>query len=479
MCSPSLLARLLARLARPVAGSICALALACQAASAQASAPAPARARKVAVLVHDGVALLDFAGPLEVLAHAGQMHRIDGRPAFEAFTVAPGPGPVQPQGGPRFLPDRTLFEPLEADILVIPGGADEPLMSDERVMGRLAELARGAELLLSVCNGAFVLGELGLLDGIACTSSSPEALARRFPAARVVGGQRFVDGGSVITTANPATGIDGALRVVERCLGAQAAVDVAGHMDFPWSPAAEALPGHAAAARGVHSVPDMPQWERLYLAAIEEARDEGTPEDALRWLRRSFEQGCAKPSAALHEPALASLRSDPTLRAELRALLATHARESEIELVSPEEPGRRLDLELELLEADTDARLGERRVYLYQTDDAGDYAPEVQQAGGGSDNPRLFGFVLTDPEGRARLRTVLPGAYRGTQNPRHVHVHVARDGGTEYGTGIYFDTEPRPDRELLDDAARGRVVIVPLVEQGGSLHARATIRVPR
>ena len=92
---------------------------------------------------------------------------------------------------------------------------------------------------MSVCNGAFWLANAGLLDGQRATTTANgnlEALARSFPHITVVGDQRFVDNGRIITTAGLSSGIDGALHVIERLEGQGAAESVALSMEYDWRP---------------------------------------------------------------------------------------------------------------------------------------------------------------------------------------------------------------------------------------------------
>jgi putative intracellular protease/amidase/dienelactone hydrolase len=230
-----------------------AVALSTLAASALLGQPpeAPAgRPRRVAVLVYEGVAVLDYAGPHEVFQHAGQMFQSAGRPAFEVFTVAPAPGPVRPQGGPAILPDHTLAEDIRADVVVVPGGANEPLLGDAAILRRLAALTGAAEVRVSVCNGAFVLAALGHLDGRRATANAGaiESLRRRFPNVHVVAGARVVDAGAVVTAADGATGIEAALHLVARFLGPSAATETAEHLGYPWCPDAVATTGSSPGA---------------------------------------------------------------------------------------------------------------------------------------------------------------------------------------------------------------------------------------
>ncbi len=423
------------------------LALAEPVAIATTSEEPPQRPRRVAVLVYDGVATIDFAGPLDVLAHAGLMYRSsDGSPGFDVFTIAAKRGPVKPMGGLTILPERVLSDDVRADILILPGGANEPLLADVEAMSRLATLASGAEIRMSVCTGAWILGALGLLDGIEATATSPAALQRRFPRARVVTGRRFVDAGRVITTCEGATGIDGALRIVERCMGLPAAEQVAAHMAYPWTPESGGLA--AAHAAGEHTVPEVPHSHRLYLGAIEklDGTDDTNPSQALRWLRGSFEAGYERPSAVLSDPAFSPLRNDASHRAQIRELLAAHAREANIQLVPADEPGEPLIVSGTVLDAagrPVDGAL----VYVFHTDCSGYYS----QGGMDEDNPRLFGYMLTGPDGRYEFRTIRPGHYPDQAEPveQHIHFEVTAPGYASQGHRLAFSDDPLWDRPGL------------------------------
>jgi transcriptional regulator GlxA family with amidase domain len=211
-------------------------ALACACAAAQPAVEVRPGPWKVAVLVYDEAALIDLAGPLDVFAHAGEMWRIDGRPAFEIFTVGPGPGAVRLAGGVRLLPDHALRDSPRADIVVLPGGAHAPLAADALFMASLGKLLADADIRLAICNAPMLLGELRYLDGIRATSSVNGGLRRRYPRALVVDDVRVVDAGSVITTATGVAGMDGALGVVARLLDRESAKTVAEHLAYNWRP---------------------------------------------------------------------------------------------------------------------------------------------------------------------------------------------------------------------------------------------------
>ena len=104
----------------------------------------------------------------------------------------------------------------------------------ERTLDWLRDAAPGADLVLSVCTGAFVLADAGLLDGKTATThhQSCDMLEQSYPRIRVVRGRRFVEHDHVATAGGLSAGIDLALRVVERYLGSAAAAATSEYMEY-------------------------------------------------------------------------------------------------------------------------------------------------------------------------------------------------------------------------------------------------------
>jgi transcriptional regulator GlxA family with amidase domain len=171
----------------------------------QAAPKEAGKRRDVAILIFDGVELLDFTGPAEVFVVAGE-----GK-LFRVFTVAEKPDAIRTMGAPK------------ADIVVVSGGS----MSNVGKAGRdwIRRAAKDAEVTMSVCMGAFLLADAGLLDDIEATTHhwGLENLRKAAPRSKVVKDRRFVDAGKVLTTAGVTAGIDGALHLVERFHGKEAA----------------------------------------------------------------------------------------------------------------------------------------------------------------------------------------------------------------------------------------------------------------
>ncbi|KDN82133.1 GlxA family transcriptional regulator [Kitasatospora cheerisanensis] len=178
--------------------------------------------RSVLFVLFDGVQSLDVTGPLEVLSAAA---------GYRIRTASPGGLPVRTGSGLRLLPDEDLAQATAPHTLIVPGGPGTRRPMPELV-ARIAELAEGAARVASVCTGAFLLGEAGLLAGRRATThwAYSEALARRFPDVTVEPDPIHVRDGRVATSAGVTAGIDLALALVEEDLGRELALGIARHL---------------------------------------------------------------------------------------------------------------------------------------------------------------------------------------------------------------------------------------------------------
>jgi transcriptional regulator GlxA family with amidase domain len=188
----------------------------------------PKPRRKVAILLWDGVELLDFAGPAEVFTTTDR-----GR-AFEVYTVSTELHPVVSQGFLSINPQHAFRGAPRPDILLVPGGnADVPVASAS-TLEWVRTTSHAAEITLSVCTGSLVLAAAGLLDGLEVTTwhGALDKLRSLAPRARVVEDRRFVDNGRIITSAGVSAGIDAALHLVHRLVGENAARDAARYIEY-------------------------------------------------------------------------------------------------------------------------------------------------------------------------------------------------------------------------------------------------------
>ena len=182
------------------------------------------------MVLFDEVQSLDVTGPLEVFTGANTWRAGHGDTnAYDIRTASLGGRTVQTSSGLRITPDRDLREVQAPDLLIVPGG-EGSRRADPELVGWLRARARQAERLVSVCTGAFLLAEAGLLDGRRVTThwSYCAALATRYPAISVDPDPIFVRDGNVATSAGVTAGIDLALALVEDDLGQGGAVGPVG-----------------------------------------------------------------------------------------------------------------------------------------------------------------------------------------------------------------------------------------------------------
>lgn len=181
----------------------------------------------VAMLLYPGVEIIDISGPWEAFGTAG----------FLVHTVAEKPDPLTLVFNQKVLPDYTFENSPPADILLVPGGGYTQAMQNPRLIQWLQSKSKDVSYVMSVCTGAFVLGQAGLLAGqtATCTYGMVDDLLA-FPNVKVVHNQRFVDNGKIITTGGLTSGIDGALHLISRIDGVGAAQAAALNMEYRWEP---------------------------------------------------------------------------------------------------------------------------------------------------------------------------------------------------------------------------------------------------
>lgn len=194
--------------------------------------------RNVAIVLYNGVEVLDWAGPAEVFAAASHIATSGEKHAFNVYTVSKTRAPIVSQGFVDVTPDYSIADSPKPDIIVFPGGGTGNVTGDPEWMAWVKTSTENAENVLTVCTGAFVVGKLGMLDGLDATTwyAAVPGLASQFPKARVQPGRRFIDNGKVITTAGVSAGIDGSLHLVARTLGRYVADRTAEYMEYAWAP---------------------------------------------------------------------------------------------------------------------------------------------------------------------------------------------------------------------------------------------------
>jgi transcriptional regulator GlxA family with amidase domain len=198
--------------------------------------PRPRAPRNVAILAYPGVQSLDVTGPLEVFDGARQLLEATGGddPGYRVTVVSPDGASTATSSGLTIVPHAAIgHAPRSIDTLVIAGGPGaERASCDPALRSWIAARARRTRRVASVCTGAFLLAEAGLLDGRRATTHWAAAgeLARRYPRVDVDPEPIFVRDGEVWTSAGVTAGMDLALALVEEDLDRDTALTIARHL---------------------------------------------------------------------------------------------------------------------------------------------------------------------------------------------------------------------------------------------------------
>jgi transcriptional regulator GlxA family with amidase domain len=189
----------------------------------------------IAIAVFEGAEELDFVGPWEVLSAWHYLHSDE----VSVCLVGDAIEPITCAKGMRVLPDRTWGTLGPVDVLVYPGGrGTRAQLGDEDVRARLRALSEGATLLASVCTGALVFADAGLLDGLPATTywSAFEELLALGHDIKARPDDRFVDNGAIVTAAGVSAGIDMALHLVGRLASPDRAREVRRYIQYDPQP---------------------------------------------------------------------------------------------------------------------------------------------------------------------------------------------------------------------------------------------------
>ncbi len=182
----------------------------------------------VAFLISEGAVVIDFCGPWEVFERAS----IPGRKfdAFSLYTVAETAAPIVASGGLKIVPNYSIANAPAPKVIVIP--AQSP--ANEATKAWIRNATKSTDVTMSVCTGAFVLASTGLLSGKPATTHHGAYVdfAMQYPDIQVQRGARFVEVGNLATAGGLTSGMDLALRVVERYFGRDVAIQTATLLEY-------------------------------------------------------------------------------------------------------------------------------------------------------------------------------------------------------------------------------------------------------
>lgn len=196
--------------------------------------------RSLAILMFDDVEVLDACGPFEVFSVANRITGKDGAaPAFEVVLVGVGDGPVRARGGMRISVDTTIADERGYDVVLVPGGVVDRVAATPAAVAWIEKHSKTTELTASVCTGAFLLAQAGVLDSRPVTThwEDIDDLRQQWPDLDVRDDVRYLDHGDIATSAGISAGLDLALHLVSRLVSVDVATRTARQMQYDWTPA--------------------------------------------------------------------------------------------------------------------------------------------------------------------------------------------------------------------------------------------------
>jgi transcriptional regulator GlxA family with amidase domain len=184
---------------------------------------------KVAFAIGEHFNVIDTSGPWEVFQDAMSHSNGDHVSLFELFTVAETTRPVSGSGGLTVVPQYSFGSAPPPHVVVIPAQ-----MGSASLHQWIRSTAATADLTMSVCTGAFQLAATGLLDGLTATTHHDfyDSFERKYPTIKLQRGLRYVEHPKLATAGGLTSGIDLALRVVERYYGKEIARATARYMEY-------------------------------------------------------------------------------------------------------------------------------------------------------------------------------------------------------------------------------------------------------
>ena len=193
----------------------------------------------VGIFVFDDVEVLDFAGPFEVFSRTRLMpgaesRRTDQSAPFDVFTVARSAAPLVAIGGLTIVPSHSWETAPPIDILVVPGGfGTRALLRHDETLAWIRRVAATASLVTSVCTGALLLAQNGMLRGRRATThwAAHDLLVSIDPTIQLQRDVRVV-ADTIFTSAGVSAGLDMAFAVVEQLHGAEVARETARYIEY-------------------------------------------------------------------------------------------------------------------------------------------------------------------------------------------------------------------------------------------------------
>lgn len=186
----------------------------------------------IGIYIYDNAEVLDFSGPFEVFTTAKRVAHND----WNVFLVAASDSVVNARCNFLVNPHYTIDNHPDIDVLIVAGGVHTQEVKKTDVINWISKIADSSKFVASVCTGAFLLAEAGLLNGLSVTThweDIPE-LKSDYPQLRILENQRWISEGKYITSGGISAGIDMSLFLVSKLSSIELAEKTARQMEYCW-----------------------------------------------------------------------------------------------------------------------------------------------------------------------------------------------------------------------------------------------------
>ena len=191
--------------------------------------------RKVGIIVFDDAEVLDVMGPYEVFSVAG---RITEPSEFQVVLISDSEEKsVTLRHGLRILTDINIYEDQEFDLMIVSGGITTNAEQNKKLLEFLVKSKARGTIIASICTGAFILAEAGLLGKNKVTThwEDQKELQNRFPDLTVIANQRWVESEGIFTSGGISAGMDLSLHLVQVLSDRALALRTAKQMEYNWN----------------------------------------------------------------------------------------------------------------------------------------------------------------------------------------------------------------------------------------------------
>ena len=187
----------------------------------------------IGIYIYNQAEVLDFSGPFEVFSVANRLAKL----GWNIWLVAEEESLVEARGVFQVKPHNSIQNVPELDVLIVVGGVHSDELRKTEVINWIRKTTEKTQITASVCTGAFLLAEAGLLDGLEVTTHWEDIsdLHRNYKNLQVREGIRWIEQGKLFTAAGISAGIDMSLELVSRLASAELAERTATQMEYTWN----------------------------------------------------------------------------------------------------------------------------------------------------------------------------------------------------------------------------------------------------